>query len=324
MKKTLITLLILLAVVLAAGWLLYPVISDQVSQGRNAALMQTYDKNVREMTPEQITASFAQAEAYNAELEWNGLPDVFTQEQRTVSRQYQNALDIHNGIIGELTMDRIGVSLPVYHAGAGTSAQKQLIHVAGTSLPADQDGTHIVLAGPGIQRAGGLLGDLALTDARMLEDLDRIVPDDLMYLRVMDRTMIFRVEGVQTLAPDGLASLELAAEEGSRMLTLITQRKDRRLLIRARQVSEEEVKEKLAAEDHADIPASLVNVLCMGIPVLLIGILAIIIMERILRRKYRLPTEHRKREKTEETVIPDELKEEIENPSETERNGVSE
>ena len=62
----------------------------------------------------------------------------------------------------------------------------------------------------------------------------------------------------------------------------------------------------------------------MGIPVLLIGILAIIIMERILRRKYRLPTEQRKREKTEETVIPDELKEEIENPSETERNGVSE
>ena len=125
MKKTLITLLIILAVVLLAGWLLYPVISDQVSQGRNAALMQTYDKNVREMTPEQITASFAQAEAYNAELEGNGLPDVFTQEQRTVSRQYQNALDIHNGIIGELTIDRIGVSLPVYHAGADTSRHRR-------------------------------------------------------------------------------------------------------------------------------------------------------------------------------------------------------
>ena len=316
MKKVLITPLVVLLVLACAGWLLYPMISDQAARGRDVAQMREYDRAVREMTTEQIQESFRQAEEYNASLTGDGIPDVFTEKKRNVSRTYQNTLNVREGIIGELVISRIGVSLPVYHTENGGNATEHLIHVEGTALPADRDGTHIVLAGPGIRKAGGIPGSLALTDARMLEDLDRIVPDDLLILRVLDRTLVYRVEGVQTLAAEGLASLDISAEEGERTLTLITARKDQRLLIRAKQVSVAEAKDKLAAEDRAEIPVSLVNILCMGIPVMLAGILVIIITERILRRKYRLPTEHRKRDK--ETVFPEE-----ENVSDPERDGVS-
>jgi 3-dehydroquinate dehydratase-1 len=46
----------------------------------------------------------------------------------------------------------------------------------------------------------------------MLEDIDRVVPDDLVFLEVLDRTMIFRVEGVQMLSVEGLAGVDVSPE----------------------------------------------------------------------------------------------------------------
>ena len=311
MKKVFGRLLIFLLIATAAAWLIYPVVSDQIARQRSAQTMEAYHRAVREKTPEEIESAFEETGYYNTGLEAEGIPDVFSGKRR-VPAGYRARMDVCDGVIGELKIPGINVYLPIYHSGAESAAEK-LIHVEGSALPADQDGTHIVLAGPGAQKAAGFLGDLKLTDARMLEDLDRVVPDDLIFLEVLDRTMIFKVEGAQTLSVEGLSGVDISGEEGSQLLTLVTEKAGRALLIRARRVQAADVREQLAAQDRADVPSDLVNVLFMGIPVFALGLLTMCVIERFKKRSYRLPTEQkRRRSMTDPDDFPDDEEDETE------------
>ncbi len=302
MKKVFGRILVLLLTAAAAAWLLYPVVSDQLARRNAAEQMKAYHRAVHEKTAEEIETIFDETGYYNTGLEAESIPDVFSGKQR-VSSEYRSRMNICDGVIGELKIPAINVYLPVYHGGTYTAAE-QLVHVAGTGLPAGQDGTHIVLAGPGAKKANGFLGSLLLTDARMLEDIDRVVPNDLIFLEVLDRTMIFRVEGAQTLSAEGLSGVDISGEEGSQLLTLVTEKAGRALLIRARKVRAEDVRKELAAQDRADIPSDLVNVLFMGIPVFAAGAVILGIIERFKKRSYRLPTEQKRRKSR---IDPDEI-----------------
>ena len=302
MKKAVGRILVLLLTAAVIAWLLYPVVSDQTARRNDAEQMKAYHRAVREKTAEEIETVFDETGYYNTGLEAESIPDVFSGKQR-VSSEYRSRMNICDGVIGELKIPAINVYLPVYHGGTDSAAEK-LVHVAGTALPAGQDGTHIVLAGPGAKKAKGFLGSLQLTDARMLEDIDRVVPDDLIFLEVLDRTMIFRVEGAQTLSAEGLSGVDISGEEGSQLLTLVTEKAGRALLIRARRVQAEDVRKELTAQDRADIPSDLVNVLFMGIPVFAAGAVILGIIERFKKRSYRLPTEQKRRKSR---IDPDDI-----------------
>lgn len=293
MKKVIGRLLVFLLIAAAAAWLLYPVVSDQLARRRDTDIMKAYHRVIRAKTAEEIEETAEETGYYNTGLEMQGIPDVFAGKLK-VSAEYRARMNVCDGVIGELKIPCINVYLPIWHSGAETASEK-LIHVAGSALPAGQDGTHIVLAGPGAQKAWGILGDLRLTDARMLEDLDRVVPDDLVFLEVLDRTMIYRVEGVQTLSVEGLSGVDISGEAGSQLLTLVTEKSGHALLIRARRTEAAEVREKLAAQDRAELPSDLVNVLFMGIPVFVLGIIIMGVIERFKKRNYRLPTEQKKK-----------------------------
>ena len=283
MKKVFGRLLVFLLIAAAAVWLLYPVVSDQLARQRDAQTMKAYHRAVRLKTADEIETAIEETGYYNTGLKPEGIPDVFAGRRR-VPAEYRARIP------------GINVYLPIYHSGAESAAEK-LVHVEGSALPADMDGTHIVLAGPGAQKAAGFLGDLQLTDARMLEDLDRVVPDDLVFLEVLDRTMIFRVEGVQTLSVDGLSGVDISGESGSQLLTLVTEKSGRALLVRARRTAAADVRDRLTAQDRADVPSDLVNVLFMGIPVFITGLLIMGVIERFKKRSYRLPTEQKRRKK---------------------------
>jgi hypothetical protein len=64
--------------------------------------------------------------------------------------------------------------------------------------------------------------------------------------------------------------------------------------------------------DRADTPADVINILALGIPVLLVGFVILYIIEKIKRRRYRLPTEMRRPRKRE-------MPEELEDGDETEK-----
>ena len=216
MRKFFAFLFIFLLIAAVAGYLLYPTISDQIAQANDGAVMKAYREKTALMSSEQIEAMLADADAYNKTLETIQASDPFSAELPRTSRDYQNRLNVHSGAIGELVIPAIGVYLPIYHNSAETPAAANLVHLETSSFPSDQEGTSIILAGPGLMKAEGFLGEIGLTDARMLQDLDRLTAGDLILLNVLDRTMAYRIgEGLEEkdailmLTPGGVRELNL-------------------------------------------------------------------------------------------------------------------
>ena len=136
-------------------------------------------------------------------------------------------------------VDGSEIRVSIEHGEAVISANREgLLSLARqlTALAEETPGSHIVLAGPGRLNAEGFAGDIGLTGAGMLEEVDRLTPGNLMILGVLDRTMVYQVEWVQTMSPEGLERMELAQETDTDLLTLVTERKERRLVVRGRRI----------------------------------------------------------------------------------------
>ena len=291
MKKLFAGILVFLLLTAVIGHFLYPVISDQLARRRDAEMMQEYREKTSAMGKEQREKLFAEAGEWNAALEEIRMEDIFAAGITRTTRDYQNHMNVHSGIIAELVIPDIGVSLPVYHLSTETPATRKLVHMDASSLPADGSRENIVLAGPGVLKAEGVLGDVGLTDDRILEDLDKLIPGNLVILNVLDRTMVYRVKGVQMLSPAGLKEMDLTPGEGDEKLTLVSQRNDQRLLVQAERIPIREARTVLAENDQATFPANWQNVLLLGCPVLIAGLLVLWIIELIRGRFYRLPDE---------------------------------
>ena len=382
MRRFFAFLFVFLLILAGAAYLLLPTVLDQMGQAVDGAVMKAYREKAAQMTSEQINTMLADAAAYNETLETVQVSDPFSADLPHTSRDYQNRLNVHSGAIGELVIPAIGVYLPVYHNSAETPATAKLVHLETSSLPSDAAGTSIVLAGPNILKAEGILGEIGLTGERMLQDLDRLTAGDLMILNVLDRTMVYRIgEGLEEkdailmLSPAGLRDLDLtpgaepepepeptatpeprwtprpkktpvptatpeASEaeaasvtepeteatpdltpeptpsptptptptpepepepepqhstgQANEQLTVLTPWRDQKLLVvRAARIPVSEAREILNAKDRATYPEGWQNVLLLGSPVLILGLLVMFIIERIKRRSYRLPGEGR-------------------------------
>lgn len=299
MKRFITGMLVFLIIAAGIGYLLYPALSDQICQRSDAEVMKDYRKKAAEMGSQKREELFAEAKAYNSGIEQISIEDMFSAAASRTTRDYQNHLNVHSGVIGELVIPEIGVSLPVYHQSTETPATQKLVHIDGSFFPADEETENVILAGPGVLQAAGILGDIGLTDSRMLEDLDRLKPGDLMILNVLDRTMVYRVSEVQTLSASGLSELNLMPEEGEKQLTVLSKRADRRLMVRTTRIPISEARTLLEEEDQVSFTENWKNVLLLGSPVILAGLLVLWIIERIRKRHYRIPGEGRQSEKRE-------------------------
>ena len=291
MKKFLTVLILLLLTAAVIGYFIYPTISDQLGRRRDAEIMAVYREKTAALDADGKTELFEQAKAWNDSLEQVRTDDVFTAGMIRTSRDYQNRMNVHDGVIGELVIPAIRLSLPIWHLSTETPATRKLVHVNTSSLPADGTGESIILAGPGILQAEGIPGEMGLTDDRMLEDLDGMVPGNLIILNVTDRTMVYRVTGIQMLSAAGLKEMDLTPGEGEERLTIISPRKDRRLMVQAERIPVREARTLLAEEDQATFPENWKNVLFLGCPVMIAGLLVLLIIELIRGRVYRMPGE---------------------------------
>ena len=286
MKKFFLFLIIFLLVVAGAGYLLFPTIEDQLAQQQFDALKGTYRRRVAAMGTESITEALEAAAAYNAEKTEASVSDVFSHPENRATRVYANLLNVADGVIGFLEIPKIQVSLPVYHTATDKDPDRTLIHVFGSSLPSDAAGAHVVIAGPGAQKADGFFGSIGLTAAQMLQNLDRVTPGDLLILRVLDRTMVYQVEGTQILTAE---ALDTRTEPETDLLTVVTERDSRRLSVQARRIRIAEAGERLNQEDWASELPYAWNILALGSPVLLLGLIVMWIVERFKKHSYRLP-----------------------------------
>ena len=220
-----------IAVVLAAfgvAVILYPFVLQTVSESRLSSESRTASKVVDGWPENQRARELAKARAYNAELVSSGQPvlgeavDPFSTQsgESTASDQadsesakdktYQSLLNASgDGIMGSVVIPKISVNLPIYHGSSDAVLARGVGHLYGTSLPVGGTSTHSVLT-----------GHRGLVNALMFTRLDELKIGDYFYIRIMGRTLGYKIDRISIILPDDASKLRVVS--GEDRVTLMT------------------------------------------------------------------------------------------------------
>ena len=196
------------AVVLVAGLglIAYPTVADWWNQLHQSRAVASYIKQTQNLSKADKEAMLRQARVYNQALidkqdRWHLSPSE--------TNDYNNTLNIGDGVMGYVTIPKIKVRLPIYHGTDDDVLQIAVGHLPGSSLPVGGDTTHAVVS-----------GHTGLPSARLLTGLDELKQGDTFAFHVLDDTYTYQVDDINVVLPDDLSHLNF--ENGKDYATLIT------------------------------------------------------------------------------------------------------
>ena len=265
MKKHLSTILLILILLIGLSLLLYPTFSDWWNSFHQSRAIVDYDSALADMEPADYTALFEAAEDYNRRMAEIDFPLMYWEEVEG----YEECLNVTGtGIMGYITIEKIGVELPIYHGTSDGVLQVAVGHLEGTSLPVGGESTHCVLS-----------AHRGLPSARLFTDLDKMEQGDVFTLSVLDRVLTYQVDQILIVEPDEVDALYVT--EGEDYCTLVTCTpygiNSHRMLVRGRRIENiEEAKIVRVTADAIQIEPIIVAPFLAG-PVLLLLIIALII-----------------------------------------------
>ena len=112
MKKNRSTIILILIFLVGLSVMLYPTVSDYVNQKNQSRAVASYSEEVENLSDVDYQAYFDAADDYNRRLAET--PDAFYRPEEVSG--YTDTLDVSGtGIMGYITIPKIGVELPVYH-----------------------------------------------------------------------------------------------------------------------------------------------------------------------------------------------------------------
>ena len=220
-NKNLSTILIGGAFVVGLGLLLYPSITDYWNSFHQTRAIMSYSEAVSNMSREDFDKEISKALNYNAEVAKNGLDWNMSDQNKEV---YNSVLNFTGtGTMGYIQIDKIKVTLPVYHGTNESVLQTSIGHLEGTSLPVGastydykegkvmdpNDGSHCVLT-----------GHRGLPSAKLFSNLDRLVEGDVFSLNILGETYSYQVDQIRVVEPTDLSELDIVP--GMDYCTLVT------------------------------------------------------------------------------------------------------
>lgn len=122
---------------------------------------------------------------------------------------YDEILNISDGVMGYLKIPKIHVSLPIYHGSGEEVLRKGVGHLPETAFPIGGTGNHAVLT-----------GHTGLPSARLLTDLSELEEGDSFSISILAETHQYRVSQIQVVLPDEAEAL--APVPGEDLVTLVT------------------------------------------------------------------------------------------------------
>ena len=209
-------MVLVLAVAMVLGGVLlvaYPYMSSYLNQLEQDKVAQVQDQVVREAAEEDLSAEMQGAVSFNERLH-EGLAhvvDPFEVDSAGASNEdYAGTLNLNgDGVMGTISIPRIGVYLPVYHGTDGDFMNHGVGHVINTSLPVGGPSTHSVLA-----------GHTGLPSAQIFDRLDQLEVGDWFVITVLGEDHAYRVYDTEVVLPDQTESL--AIQDGRDLVTLVT------------------------------------------------------------------------------------------------------
>jgi len=282
MKRFLLTLLSIALLAALAVYIVVPATVRQIRLWENAQAATGYRAATDGLSPSDCDTMLALAQDYNKALDSAPWADPYAPggtgpAQAESADAYGSLLDpAGDGVMAVLEAPKLGVSLAVYHGGEARVAR--LAHARGSRLP-----------------SGGGSGPCVLyaTKERFFEplvNLDRLIPGDCLFLRVLQDTATYEIFQVATLSPQALSALEIREDDDECALVVQTGADDR-LVVRARRVPRQSVR---PVDDSTALPGG-VPELMLAAPIAAAGLTLLAIIEffrrtirRLRRRRMKL------------------------------------
>lgn len=247
-KDTLWRLARLLVILLGIGILVYPSLSEYLSELNSSRATASYDDSVLQMEQERLDQLLAQAQEYNRQLAGvsMGKAPLSDDDGNPITPEsYWDLLNVDSstGIMGYIEIPKLNTTIPIYHGTDEAVLQVGVGHLQNTSLPVGGESTHAALS-----------GHRGLPTRSLFTDLDKMEIGDRFYIKILNETLCYTVDQILTVLPSEMEAL--AIEPGQDYVTLITCTpygiNSHRLLVRG--VRTPYTPEQHAAEMQTELP----------------------------------------------------------------------
>ena len=206
MKRDKIGILLVLMLFIGVCVLLYPSVSQYWNTKTQTRAVANYQEILASLKQEDYDAFFREAESYNAALAELKYPLM---DYRQLSG-YGDILNVSgNGIMGYVSIPKLGVELPVYHGVSTEVLNIACGHLEGSSLPVGGESTHCVLS-----------AHRGLPHARLFTDLDKLELGDTFQLTILEQTLTYQVDQIKVVLPNEIDDVQIVA--GEDLCTLLT------------------------------------------------------------------------------------------------------
>ncbi len=207
MKKVLSFAIFIFAVLTGLSFLLYPTVSDYINKLHQSKAIDEYVNEASSLEKSEYDKLLKEANEYNADTLNRVNPFVKTKSQ---NKTYEERLNItETGMMGYIEIPSINLNLPIYHGTSNNVLQRGIGHLDWTSLPVGGKNTHTVLS-----------GHRGLPSAKLFTNLSDISVGDIFVIRVLNKTLTYRVDKILTVLPEDTSALQIL--EGEDLCTLVT------------------------------------------------------------------------------------------------------
>ena len=200
------TFILLLVFFIGLSVMLYPALSSYWNSRTQSAAITDYEKMLENMPKADYDPYFDRAAEYNEELASLALPLI---EYGRVEGYNDILNPTGNGMMGYISIDKIGVELPLYHGTSESVLGSASGHVEGTSFPIGGRSTHAVIS-----------AHRGLPSATLFTHLDRMEMGDTFEITLLDRTFTYQVDQIKTVLPSD--SSDITITTGEEYCTLLT------------------------------------------------------------------------------------------------------
>lgn len=169
-------------------------------------------------------------------------------------------------MIGYLTIDVIGLELPVYHGTDDDILSHAVGHLEGTSIFVGGIGTHSVVS-----------AHRGLPTATLFTNLDHLEIGDTFQFTILDRKITYQVDQIKTVEPNDTSDLHIEADKD--ICTLLTCTpygiNTHRLLVRGSRIETKDQKTIFVTSDAHQIEPLIVTPI-VALPILLTLIIIVL------------------------------------------------
>lgn len=207
LKQNIVNVILLAVLFTGAALIAYPTVSNWYNSYHHSVAVMGYAENVASMDPKVVEAAWNSAAAYNEEVAKTG-NDWMPDDDKL--QKYMKELNLDgSGIMGYIRIQKIDVTLPIYHTTEEKVLQHGVGHLSGTSLPVGGKSSHCILS-----------SHRGLPTARLFTDLDKMVVGDTFQLNILNRTLNYEVDQIRVIEPTDFSDLVIT--DGEDYCTLFT------------------------------------------------------------------------------------------------------